>query len=100
MAVGASTRCTTDVPTPTVRPILRIPIPSARSSRIRCSTDALTGPPAELGAALLSPRKAGVDPLSDHAAFELGEDAAHLEHRPTGWRAGVERLLVQIQMAA
>ena len=43
VAVGASTRCTTDVPTPTVRPILRIPIPSARSSRIRCSTDALTG---------------------------------------------------------
>ena len=29
-----STRCTTDVPTPTVRPILRMPMPSALGCRI------------------------------------------------------------------
>ena len=40
---AARTRCTTEVPTPRVRPIFRMPMPAARSSRIRVSTDELTG---------------------------------------------------------
>jgi hypothetical protein len=36
------TRCTTLVPTPKVRPIFRMPIPSAFSSRMRASTDGFT----------------------------------------------------------
>jgi hypothetical protein len=65
-------------------------MPSALSSRMRVSTDRLTGRrPSFVPFALASPRKAGVDTFADHAALELGEDAAHLEHRPAGWRAGV-----------
>jgi hypothetical protein len=36
------TRCTTEVPTPTVRPILSMPMPSALSSRMRASTEVFT----------------------------------------------------------
>jgi hypothetical protein len=39
----ATTRCTTDVPMPRVRPIFRMPIPSALSSRMRFSTEGATG---------------------------------------------------------
>jgi hypothetical protein len=39
---AASTRCTTLVPTPMVRPIFNMPMPSAFSARMRASTAGLT----------------------------------------------------------
>jgi hypothetical protein len=44
-------------------------------------------------------RKPGVDPFADHTSLELGEDPTHLKHRSAGRPAGVEHLLMQIQMA-
>jgi len=41
----------------------------------------------------------GVNAFPDHAALELGKDAAHLEHGPAGWCAGIDGLLVQIEIA-
>jgi hypothetical protein len=38
--------------------------------------------------------------LPQHRALELGEDAHHLEHRLAGRGAGVEALLVQVQIDA
>jgi hypothetical protein len=46
------------------------------------------------------PRKARFDPLDDHGALEFAEHAEHLKHRPSGWRAGIEALLMQIQIHA
>src|SRR6185436_1843498 len=48
----------------------------------------------------LSPRQTGVDAIADHAAFKLGEHAAHLKHRATRWGRGVERLLVEVEIAS
>ena len=41
---------------------------------------------------------ARINALHDHGAFELGEDATHLKHRPARWGGRVDRLLVQIQV--
>jgi hypothetical protein len=97
---AASTRYMTDVPTPSVRPIFRMPMPSVRRARIRASTSGLTGTAAQRDALRLGPRKASVDPLTDHLPFEFGEDTAHLNHGTTGRRRGVERLLVELQVTA
>jgi hypothetical protein len=43
------------------------------------------------------PRQAGADPLANHRPLELREDAKHVKHCLAGGRAGVERLLVQIE---
>jgi hypothetical protein len=43
-------------------------------------------------------RHARLHPLADHAALELGEHAEHLKHRPPSRRAGVQALLVQIEV--
>ena len=56
--------------------------------------------PAQLGAVGLCPGEASIDALLDHAAFELGENSAHLEHCPARRRGGVDRLLMQIEIAA
>jgi len=80
-----------------VRPILKMPIPSTRSSRMRASIDDLTGGRPSLVPRALAPRKACVDTLADHAALEFGEDAAHLKHGAAGKRASEERLLVQVR---
>jgi hypothetical protein len=45
-------------------------------------------------------RQAGLDALDDHRALELGEHAHHLEHRLAGRGAGVEALLMQVQIDA
>jgi hypothetical protein len=47
---------------------------------------------------ILRPRKASLDPFDYNAALELGKDAKHLKHRLPGWRAGIEALLMQIQI--
>ena len=38
------------------------------------------------------------DTLLNDAALELREDRQHAEHGPAGWRAGVERLDVKVQV--
>jgi hypothetical protein len=42
----------------------------------------------------LGPSNAGIHPLADHCALELGEHAHHLEHRLAGRRRGVDALLM------
>jgi len=48
----------------------------------------------------LGASEAGIDALADHAAFEFGEDATHLEHGTAGRGGGVERLLMQVEITA
>ena len=66
---------------------------------MRASTAGLTGTAAELNALVLGARKPGVDAFTDHLALELGEDAAHLEHGTAGGCRGVDRLLMQVEIA-
>jgi hypothetical protein len=44
------------------------------------------------------PREAGLNALDYNATLELGKDAEHLKHRLSGWGAGVEPLLVQVEI--
>jgi hypothetical protein len=60
----------------------------------------LKPPAAERDAIGLGPAQAGHHPLADHRAFEFGEDAKHLKHRPPGRRRRIETLLVQEQIDA
>jgi hypothetical protein len=76
-------RCTTLVPTPTVRPIFKMPMPSARSSRMRSSTAGLIGRRPSLLPFALARASPGVDTFADHAPFKFREHAAHLEHGAT-----------------
>ncbi len=46
------------------------------------------------------PREASLDPLDNHCALEFGKDAHHLKHRLSGWRAGVDTLLMEIEIDA
>ena len=46
------------------------------------------------------PREPSLDPLDNHRALELGEDAQHLKHRLPGWRAGVDTLLMEVEVDA
>jgi hypothetical protein len=45
-------------------------------------------------------RQASLDALDNHCALELGKDAHHLKHGLTGWRAGVDTLLMEIEIDA
>ena len=38
--------------------------------------------------------------LADHRALELTERAANLKHQPAAWRRCVDRLLIEVQVAA
>jgi hypothetical protein len=38
--------------------------------------------------------------LDDHGALEFAEHAEHLEHRLTGWRAGIDPLLMEVEIDA
>ena len=46
------------------------------------------------------PSQPGVDPLLEHGPLELGEDAAHLEQGAAGGGAGVDVLLVKVEVDA
>jgi hypothetical protein len=41
---------------------------------------------------------AGNDPVANECAFEFGKDTKHLKQHLTGWRAGIETLLMQVQV--
>ena len=56
--------------------------------------------PTELRTGLYGPFQPGVYALTDHASLELSESARNLEHQTTGWRRGVECLLVKVQIDA
>jgi hypothetical protein len=42
--------------------------------------------------------KARVDAFDDDGPLELGEHAEHLVHRPPRWRAGIEALLMEVEI--
>src|SRR5712671_1336191 len=46
------------------------------------------------------PRETGFDALDNHRALELGKDAHHLKHRLSGWCAGVDTLLMEVEINA
>ena len=94
----ASTRCTTLVPTPSSRPIFKMP-KSDFKLRILASTAVATGRRPSFVPFARALCKSRIDALADHAALELGEHTKHLEHRPPGRRAGIEGLLMQVQVA-
>jgi hypothetical protein len=56
--------------------------------------------PAELLALCDRALKTSVDALTDHAALKLGKSAADLKHELAGWRGGVDRLLIEVQIDA
>jgi hypothetical protein len=49
---------------------------------------------------LFTPCRTRQDLLADHRPLELGKDAHHLEHRPTGRRGGIKALLMQERIDA
>jgi hypothetical protein len=57
-------------------------------------------PAAKLGALIAGASDPGEHALADHGPFELGRDAHHPEHRPAGWRRGVQALLMQEKIDA
>jgi hypothetical protein len=77
-----------------------MPMPARKRSWMCFSTAGLIPRPPERLARLDSPLEAGVDTLTEHAALKLSERACNLEHQATGWRRGVYRLLVEIQVNA
>ena len=54
---------------------------------------------AELNAVGTSACEAGVDPAGDDRALKLGEHGQHLEEHPAAGRRGIDRLLVEIEVA-
>jgi hypothetical protein len=54
---------------------------------------------AELCAVGFRPGQAGADARDNHGVLEFGEHATHLKHRPARRRRGVDRLLMQVEMA-
>src|ERR1700684_2263877 len=42
--------------------------------------------------------QAGQDSVANHGPLELGENTQHAEHGPAGWGAGVEALLMKVQV--
>jgi hypothetical protein len=77
-----STLCTTDVPTPTVRPIFRMPMPVPLSSRMRASTAGLTG----RRPSLMPFFRALARPALTRSTMmlEFREDSEHLIHGAAG----------------
>jgi hypothetical protein len=64
-------------------------------SKAKCVRVSLSVP--HLGFFRLSARS-GMNPFSDDAALEFGEDSAHLKHCPACRRAGIESLLMQLKI--
>ena len=79
---GADPRCTTLVPTPTVRPMFKMPMLSAQESVCELQPWASQEVSSKPDALAVGPGKSGIEPLTDHSGFELREEAAHLKHCP------------------
>ena len=88
-----TTRCTTLVPMPKVRPIFRMPSPLARSWRMRLNSR-FDRTSAELGAVRPGARKPSADPFPNDAAIKFCEHAEHLKHGLAGGCRRVEALLM------
>jgi hypothetical protein len=56
--------------------------------------------PASYAIGCMCPRQASADTLTNHRPFKLREDANHAEHRFAGWRTGIVRLLMQVEIDA
>jgi hypothetical protein len=81
------------VPIPSVRATLMMPIPLARSLGIRASTAGLVG-----GRPSALARASPAFTRSRIMARSNSEDAAHLEYRSSRRRAGIKRLLMQVEV--
>ena len=73
------------------------PRPSSNAARIRCTWNGvLRGLPRRLPDDRA--RSSPAITITDHRSLELAEHPQHPEQHPAGWRAGVERLLVQVEV--
>jgi len=86
------------VPTPSALAVLRIPTPLAKWLRIRSTTSVLAGRRPSRFPWLRARVRTAFDPLGDCGALELGEHAHHLEHCFPRQGAGVEPLLVEMEI--
>ena len=86
-AISALIRCTTLVPVPHSRAVLRTPLPLASAARMAAFFCRIDPRPADRPAALGPLRsrlgKLGVDSLVNDCALELCKDPKHLEERPS-----------------
>jgi hypothetical protein len=103
LAISVLIRCTTLLPVPHSRAVLRIPLPLASAVRIAASFLHRIDPrPTNRLAALRAdnprPGNPGVDAFLDDGTLELGEDAEHLKQCLSGRRRGVNRLVVEIKV--
>jgi hypothetical protein len=78
--------------------VSRTPRPSSNAARVRCTlNDAVRGLPNRLPDDRARSHS-GHHPIADHRSIGPAEHPQHPEHRPTGWRRGIERLLVQVEI--
>jgi hypothetical protein len=80
------------------RTVSRTPRPASRAARMRCTVNGVVlGLPRRLpdDRARSSP---AITPVAYHRPLELAGHAQHAEQHPAGWRAGIERLLVQVEV--
>jgi hypothetical protein len=80
------------------RAVSRTPRPSSKAARIRCTLNGVV-----FGLSLRLPddrarSSPAMTPSRNHDPLELAEYAQHAEQHPAGWRRGVERLLVQVEV--
>jgi hypothetical protein len=99
-AISRFTLCTVPVPQPSFLAVFRMPAPVANCSRICATTASVMGPPTEPFSFRPRTGQPGLDPFLDDVRLELGKDAHHLKHRFPGWRAGVDTLLMQVEINA
>ena len=93
-------RCTVLTPMPSALAILDLAVTSHQAvpdGVLNLDLHGWSSKPDTPGAC---PVKAGVHPLSDHAAFEFGEHGSHLQHCPAVWRGGVHPFLIGIDCHA
>ena len=80
--ISAFTRCTVEVPRPSSRATLRIPVPRLSALRMAFSNAWRDLRPPQPLSLPLRPDKTGDYALADHRSLELGKHSHHLEHRP------------------
>ena len=97
-ACSAFTRWTVPTPTPTFRAAALIPVPLASSRRIAFSVAWSTRGRPRIFPCAFASLETRTDALHEHGSFELREDSDHLKEHPPRRRAGVETLLVEVQV--
>jgi hypothetical protein len=67
---------------------------------MRFTTSLLTGRRPSRFPGLCARERPAFDAFHDHGALKFAEHAKHLKHRLSGWGAGIDPLLVQIEIDA